>query len=407
MSENLIQEIKINKVDKTEENKKKIDFPSNHMTTGEIKVSHKKPSGRKGIIIIGILIIILGIIFHLANYFAFSKIVLTNKTMDVVLENEEFKFKKGNGFEIMIVSDDSEKDVLFTESKKTETYAKGIVVLYNEYSSRPQNLLIDTRLEDNEGRIYMTNERTTIPGMKNSVPGSVEVGITAQKTGVEYNGEPRDFKIIGFKGSSKYDKYYARSKGEITGGVSGLVYYAGENQLEKIEAEASKAFYNSLIKKLKAQIPNGYLWYPTASNYLYELKNIENSKTAEAKVRINGKILAIILNQEKLEEAVIERKIEGVSRNELKQIEIPNLNSFSFDFGEYKIDKEKEDVIFSLSGSDTFIWYPDIELLKERIIGIHRDNVQGVFLLDPGIQNALLSITPPWIKYVPKKVLIK
>ena len=47
------------------------------------------------------------------------------------------------------------------------------------------------------------------------------MGIYAAGAGEEYNSTPLDFEILVFKGTPKYSKFYARSKGDITGGFKG------------------------------------------------------------------------------------------------------------------------------------------------------------------------------------------
>ena len=100
-------------------------------------------------------------------------------------------------------------------------------MIYNKYSAEAQIFVKDTRFETPEGKIYRIDRAVTVPGMKNSggqtVAGSVEATVYADKSGSEYNIGFSDFTIPGLKGGLKYEKFYARSKTPMTGGMKGTV----------------------------------------------------------------------------------------------------------------------------------------------------------------------------------------
>src|SRR3989344_6062534 len=108
---------------------------------------------------------------------------------------------------VAIISGEESKVVQDTKTKDVIEKAKGTVLIYNNFSSVPQRLDIDTRLEGSNGKIYKTVKKIVVPGMRSSAPGSVEVGIYAAAGGEEYNSGPLDFTIFGFKGTPKYSKF--------------------------------------------------------------------------------------------------------------------------------------------------------------------------------------------------------
>jgi hypothetical protein len=436
MSKNIIQDIKVkNKTNvkpdrfsiirdelknEEKENNKKItrhiissnDFEDSGLINKNVDkniVFQKKNRNkfRKFIKVISFLIIFLGVIFLLSTIFSFTKVNILSKTQDIILDKEEFKASKETNsplhFEIMIFSDETEKDVLFTESKETSTFAKGEISIFNEFSTTAQKLAIHTRISDNDNLIYLTDKAVTIPGYKTVkgkiIPGSVSVGITAQNAGEKYNGDPRDFTIVGFKGTTKYTKIYARSKTPLSGGANGLVYSLGPKQLGEINMEAKNTFRNFVIKKVETQIPVGYILYKDATTFSFNIENTENSLTAEGKVKIKGTLSAILLKKDDLPKIIINKILPNILDNELKEIEIPNLNSFSFSFinPTQEIIKEMKEVSFTLSGRDTLIWHPNIELLKSELLGIKKKNMQQIFDKYPGISSASTKFFPPWI----------
>ena len=105
----------------------------------------------------------------------------------------------------------------------------------------------------------------TVPGMgKDGKPGSVEVKIYGAEAGTEYNSPPLDFKIFGFKGTSKYSKFYGRSKGAVTGGIKGKYPFIPESQKENILSEMKTSLEAKLFQKAKDQIPDGFILFQDA-----------------------------------------------------------------------------------------------------------------------------------------------
>ncbi|MDD3487143.1 MAG: hypothetical protein PHF35_02055 [Candidatus Moranbacteria bacterium] len=112
-----------------------------------------------------------------------------------------------------------------TGAVKGGTKAGGKVVIYNEYSSDSQPLVATTRLETTDGKIFRITKNVVVPGFSKVdgevKPGAIEVEVVADQAGDSYNIDPAEFKIVGFKGSSKYEKFYAKSTEAMAGGSEG------------------------------------------------------------------------------------------------------------------------------------------------------------------------------------------
>ncbi len=91
----------------------------------------------------------------------------------------------------------------------------------------------------------------------------------------------------------------------------------------------------------------------------------------------------------------------------MKEITISNLDELSFDFvnPSQLITKDMNNFSFSLTGNVNAIWKPDVEILKSKLLGIHKDEVLSVFRQDPGISSAIVKVFPPWKKYIPEDIL--
>jgi hypothetical protein len=161
---------------------------------------------------------------------------------------------------------DTEKSQDFeaTGSKNGSGKATGKVVIYNDFSVDNQPLVATTRLETADGKIFRITKSVVVPGMTkvgaDTKSGAIEVDVVADKAGGEYNIDPTDFKISGFKGGPKYDKFSARSAKAMTGGgatgeaavvTAQDISQAKEKMIAEIKSEAAQDLKQSLPSERK------------------------------------------------------------------------------------------------------------------------------------------------------------
>ncbi|MCC6323368.1 hypothetical protein IT400_01100 [Candidatus Nomurabacteria bacterium] len=366
------------------------------------------------LVITGIVLFIIGIYF-LSIQYGHARISIVEKREPFTFTDKIFKANRTTdsnlAFEVMIVSDSIDQEITLTESREASSKAKGIVVIYNSYSTLPQKLSINTRLVDDNGNIYFTDKAVTVPGFTMSkgkiVPGSVSIGITASVAGDKYNGEPRDFTLLGFKGTPKATKIYARSKGAITGGSAGHIYIPSSEQKGELNNIISNELKQKLTKSLEAQVPPGYILFSDSIKYESNF-NPENilSSNANTKIKINGSASSIILNENDLKNSVIKSANPKISNEEFDLISIPELRNFVFKMGNDTpiINKETTSISFSLTGSGILTWKPNYDKLKLMLIGINKNDVNNIFGTNPSIHKARLTLIPPWQKTLPKNI---
>lgn len=376
----------------------------------------KKRIIHKSTLLTFVFFLILGVIYFGGNILQKAKIEITSKHQNISYNNKSFSSSKSLNnnsvdFEIMIVSDKKVKNFIMTEPKNVSIKAGGIVTFYNEFNQSSQKLLAGTLLLDDTGKTYKTNNIVTIPGYKfdNSkkiVPGKADVSISAFLPGEVYNGSPEDFHITSFKNTTKYNKIYAKLKKPLEGGMTGMVYTLTENDKINIKTFAESSFKNDLLGKVKAMVPPGYILYPSATNFSYEIKDNAMSKNPEAEIEIDGTLAVILLKEQSLVNNIIKVSLSEIKKEEMDEIKILDLDKLVFNFTNENqlITKDLNTVSFSLTGDIDALWVPDVEILKSKLVGVHKDNVLAVFRQDPGISSALVKIFPPWQKYIPSDI---
>jgi hypothetical protein len=408
MTKNTIQDIKI-KRDKVVWGLDKDNVKIEHKSNPIFKPTENKPKPKSNHRLwkfFAIVFLVVILLYFVGNFFENTKVDIVAQRKTFTLDQERFTASKSTNtpinFEIMITPGEISENFTLTESTNVSSKAKGVVTMYNENSTKPQKLLINTFLSDENGKTYKTNSAIAIPGYTKVgtkiVPGKIDVEVTAFLAGDSYNGSPSNFYVNGFKNTAKYKTIYGKAKTPISGGSSGLVYLLGPVEKGTLEARASTDLKASLMKKIEAQVPEGYLLYPGTEQFSYDSNENYSSPTQEAKVPISGTISAILLKQKDVSTAIIRNVLPGISDKELQEIQVQNLKDLVFKFTnpDQSIAKDMQSIDFNFSGDVKLLWQPDIESIKAKLVGVSKDKVSDIFKQDPGIDNASLKIFPFW-----------
>ncbi len=144
-----------------------------------------------------------------------------------------------------------------------EEKAKGIIRVFNKYSTSAQGLLSNTRFVSDKGKLFRSLEREVIPGghyeKGKFVAGFVDIKVMAAEPGEDYNIGPSTFSIPGFKGTSKYTYFYGESSSPMVGGFKGEVSQITSEDIKKAGLALSDELKEESKNFLKKTIPADYI----------------------------------------------------------------------------------------------------------------------------------------------------
>lgn len=345
--------------------------------------------------------------FAFSFLFSKAEVLVSLKTKDIVLNKNLSASLEENvdilPFELTHISGDTSKTI-FLEEKDFNEKAKAVIILYNKFSSSSQILSIDTRLEGSNGKIYKTKTKVVIPGMdKNGIPGQVNVDIYAEKEGADYNSSPLDFKIFGFKGTTKYEKFYGRSMGDITGGIVGKSRQVSDLQKIETERELKTILENKLFNEISSQIP-GFLLYKDATFLKTDDLTVGSvSPDASVFLTLPGTLYGIIFDEQKLTQKIVKDNVENYDNSD---VYIPNIKDLTFSL----TDKENilfdsiKNINFNLSGPAKIVWKLDVDKFTAILLNKSKKDFNQILLQYPNIDSALVKLSPPWIPSLPSKI---
>ena len=355
------------------------------------------------------LISVIFLFFALSFLFS-SATVTVNPKINPISLNESLTATKdssvdGLTFDLMTLSGEESKTILGGEEKDVKESAQGKVVLYNNFSSTPQPLLIDTRLEGSNGKIYKTKVKTSIPGIgKDGTPGKVSVDIYGSDPGPEYNSGPLDFKIFGFKSnSSKYKKFYGRSVGDITGGFVGKSKEITNDDKAKTEDEVMASLETKLFSNALSQIPQGFILYKDST-----ILNVDDSSytdpATDGSVTLNmkGTLYGFVLDEKKLTDQIVTFLLP----DNKDDVYISNLNDLTFSLSNKESISfaDANTINFNIYGVPKIVYRVDGTKLATDLSGKDKKDFNQILLQYPNIDSAEMAIRPIWKSSFPDKI---
>ncbi|MEA2113107.1 MAG: hypothetical protein U9P63_00395 [Patescibacteria group bacterium] len=281
--------------------------------------------------------------------------------------------------------------------------ASGFITIYNEFSSKPQPLVVRTRFESPDGKVFRITRSVTVPGAKIEngaiIASAIKVKVVADQPGAGYNIGPADFTIPGFKGTSKYVGFYGKSEEPMTGGIRGKTKVVLSKDIEKAKEILEEELKEEIKAAFEEQIPSDL----TIVEESLKEETIKVSSSANEgepadkfAVEVESKIYALLFSEKKLKEMVDFNLTSMISEDK-----IPLLNSQQISWSELEVNWGKGEVNFPLHIDEDLAWRIDIQALKNNLAGQAEVEVRKYLSNQPEIESAKVSFWPFWVKQVP------
>lgn len=383
----------------------------------EYKERPKKRAWASLLFVVGGAVVILIAFFALSSIYSSVTIKVTTSHKSLVVDELAFLTKDGKDggikYDVMKLSDVESVSVPLIGTKTVQRAATGQVVIYNSYSSTPQKLVVGTRLETKDGKIFKIDKAVTIPGLTITagkvVPGSIAVTVKASQIGPGYNIPPSEFTIPGLKGSTKYSKITARSSKSMTGGYSGEIKTASAASIQTARLKLEESLRQKLTKNALLQVPDGMLLYPDATvlnftNNVIDGTSLSGSGTGQPNLQVTGTLSAILIDATALREFILSKELPDSGDVDIVVVRDQDKLSVKIVNKDKVVLDGSASVLVKLSGTINAIWTFDEVGLKNKLSGIKKSNYQTVFGAYPFIEKAEATVSPSWALYFPGDV---
>lgn len=347
------------------------------------------------VLIVGVAFGIVSTVFHRAD------VVITPYAFQVTIADTFDAAPDGQTLSYNTVTFEStlSRQVPSTSSQYSEDRASGTITIFNEYSTRSQRLITNTRFETSEGLIYRVKNPVTVPGYTTSggevIPGSIEVTVYADEPGERYNIGGSSFTIPGLAGSPQFDEMYARSTEAMSGGFVGERAVVDESVRDtaalELRSELDRAVREGLRERLSS---HQFIVDDTVTVQFIDQPDKATNNGAEVSV----KAIATAPAFDEAQVAALVADEGGVIFNAPLQIENRSELTIQVDQSE-----SSEDGVlgFVLSGDAQLVAQIDTEQFVRDIQGKDQGAVGSILTRYPGIRDLSLSVYPFWRQSLP------
>ena len=376
-------------------------------------IEEKKHVTKDSLIVLWIICIIsiATLLFFLSSMFATTTLTITPKNENISLNDTYsiFSDKDADGlhYQVMTIKKDLSANPKTDGEEYVERKAVAKAVIYNNFSTSNQRLINNTRLETKDGLTYRIRESVDVPGIKTisgvKTPGSVEVEIIADMPGDKYNMKLSDFKgdftIPGFKGSTKYTKFYARLSADASGGFIGNVKKVSDENLTIAREELKNTLKTDLIKEVFSKTPEQYILFK--DNYYIQCNDLADSISGEYQITEECSINAVIFNKEELASFIAKNKIENFDDSKVEIIW--NDNNFVSLQGTTEKPWNETSLKAKFTGSILMVWFFDANEIISSILGLDKSVISSIIENNKNsLTEIKASIRPVWRNVFPE-----
>lgn len=309
------------------------------------------------------------------------------------------------GYELLALEEVGERTVSASGAEEVEELATGTVTLYNAYSTEPQRLIKNTRLESPDGKIFRITESAVIPGAtKNdageTVPGKVSASVFADAAGDSYNIAPARFTVPGLEGTDQYEGTYAESSEAMRGGFIGTKLIVDEATLTETTGSMHAELAARLMERLGNERPAGFELYSSSARIRYESLPSVDAGENRATVREKAILEVPIFRNEDLARYIAQNTIAAYQG---EPVRIDNAQDLAFSYVEPAEDTEETPggIDFTLAGNARIVWDYDEEQLRADVAGTSKKDLTGILSQYSAIPKAETVIKPFWKRSFP------
>lgn len=367
---------------------------------------------RKGTKLIVFGLVVLGLLVAYSLLFHSAEVVLTKKTQNAVLTNQEFNATlqgEEGSLAFIRVKPFSAKETVYVEGsieENRQTKTSGMITVFNTDSS-DKNYIKNTRFQSPDGNVYRAFNRFVIPKGTTENPGSVDVLVVAENPGDKYNSEEGlTFVLPALKeqGDSSFDKVYAEQKEPLTGGYSGVVRVPIEDDIAEAQTKLQTRLEQSLFDEFKTTLPDSYVVnedYVVVSDPVFTQKPNEEKGGVDLEAR--SELYAVVFKQDDYSRFMAQQFVQGYNG---ESVVVTNANDLPLNIVSENFDPAtSESFTFTTTGEARFEWAIDQDEIQSLLAGKLRSHVENDLVVGLDyIEVEEIKVSPFWRRSLPKDV---
>ncbi|MFN7160249.1 MAG: hypothetical protein ACK4NC_01410 [Candidatus Gracilibacteria bacterium] len=300
--------------------------------------------------------------------------------------------------------------------------AKGKIKIFNR-STKPWPLVTNSRIQTNEGLVYLTKKFVSVPEAKGDTPGTLEVEVEARERDAnnQFMGErgnigPMKFTFPGLS-STNQKLIYAESTSPMTGGVTNVERFVVKEDVEEANKNIIQELKNMAPEYLQSELKKVH-----GEDETYKIFQIHDDRFVQSELVSVG-VPKDILNQ-RIDSFEVQGKMRAkayyVNQDDLKKIMQDYFVNHKLTAREKLLSMDPQSLqfvnIFPSQNSDikitarmnglvTFSFDRDnetlIKTIQSNVTGIKREDAEKFIQNLPEVEKVNVSLSPAWQKTLP------
>lgn len=376
----------------------------------EYRPRRRRLGARGWTVIVVIILVAAGAAYIASAYFNHANVAITfkktpwswqgNLTVDTSVATDNL----GGGVlagQIFTANKDITKTFKASSMQNVSLYAHGTITIYNDYSTRHQELVVRTRFLTPDGKIFRITHNVIVPGAtKNAngtlTPSSITAPIVANQPGPTYNiGPVAKLSIPGFKGYPQYGHFWGTINASTTGGFVGQKAVPTAADITAAKASTTAALQASLRGGFSGSYPNNFKILSSATNIQTGtlVVNTTTNSQGDFTVFATATLQAIGFDETALKTALLAEAQSTEASSSFADITL-NYQNVTPDLAHGKVS-------FSLSAKgDLEPAFSPVDF-EQKILGKSVAQARTTISSLPQLSSAEISIWPSWLSTVP------
>jgi len=281
--------------------------------------------------------------------------------------------------------------------------AAGVITIYNVFSSAPQTLVVRTRFETPDGKIFRIRDQVMVPGA-DVVDGeiessSVDVEVIANEPGEAYNiGAVTKWTIPGFKGSARFEGFFGSSDASMTGGFVGERASATESEIASAKERVRAELVERLGREVGVLVTPEFEVLDDSTEFTIVREKVQGGAVGEGTFTVTTDAT---LSQFVFRRDDVRTELIGSSRTTLDDRFEYVVDTETLTYEDLAVDVAEGEMILTAVGNIIFKTDIDIVALQAELPGKRADGVKEVVFQLPGLERTNVSLWPFWVRKVP------
>ncbi|MEN9551689.1 MAG: hypothetical protein RI935_66 [Candidatus Parcubacteria bacterium] len=360
----------------------------------------------------GIPLVVIAFLFAYTYIFNSATLLITPKNKDIEAFSKVVTFTKdASTKDTVSFTTESRtlsrsKTLTLSESKKVETKASGKITIYNNYDENPQRLIKNTRFESPNGLIYRIGESVVVPGKQSGTPGQIEVTVTAESSGPSFNLTEGRLSVPGFKGSDRFEGFYATVSSPIKGGSSGNKSIVSLPDINAAKDSLSIELERDIKKELVTLSKDGYIRMDDTIQIVF-------SDNQETLTKEGGEVYTItVTGYIMFAETTSLAKIfaQTLPDYDNDNVTLRQVETLDFTRRESNSLLNATSLPILIEGKPQVVWRLDEDLIINSILGKSTNDFKTIMKNFKAVDSAEIDFSPLWVSSFPStrdKITIK